>query len=477
MGGDDILENICKKFRTRIKQKKTGFCKKNGFTLVEVIVDIAVVALVAMAVLSGFMAAYRAIEYSKAKISAVALANEKMEIIRNMPYDDLATQNGAIYPPGDILDEEMVVRKNFNFTVHTTIRYVDDPYDGDALGEVPEKPVDIYPYDYKKARIEVFLEGRSIALSDISTDISASAAETPTNTGIFYLCIIDAVNNPVSAGDVLITNDEVDPPVNIVAVTDANGCILVPGLPPDSHNNYHIEVTKDGYSTDMTYPRTPQNPNQIQPDIDIIAQQVTRLTLAIDKVSTLIINTLDLTGAPIPSLSLHIESSKEIYFNPSTYKYSEDHSTDLNGYLELAGMEWDDYKITMNSDGFYIISSSPVLPVHLNPDSTQIVNLYVSIDSSSPRIYGIAPVSGVIPDITTVDISGENFDDLPIVKLVNPLTAQEITGTNIDVDSQGEEIIVDFDLSLATAGLYDVYVENPGGSYARQEDGFTVESR
>ena len=64
-----------------------------------------------------FAAGYSAMGLAKAKISAVALANEKMEDIRNMTYDELATEHGIIYPGGNILDDETIVRKNINFNV------------------------------------------------------------------------------------------------------------------------------------------------------------------------------------------------------------------------------------------------------------------------------------------------------------------------------------------------------------------------
>jgi prepilin-type N-terminal cleavage/methylation domain-containing protein len=448
-----------------LRSKK--FNRKKGFTLIEILVDLMIITFVATAVIAAFMAGYNALSLSKAKVAAVALANEKMEILRNMPYDDLATENGAIYPPGELLDNEEVVRKNIRFNVHMTINYVDDPYDGDALGSIPGKPVDVYPYDYKKARIEVYKIGREPVLADISTNISAKAAETPSDTGILYLCVIDANNLPVTEATVTIENTEVSPPVNMELETDDSGCVMVPALPPDEHNHYHLVVTKDGYSTDMTYPRTPQNPNQLQPDVNISVQQVTRVTLAIDKVSTMQINTVDLTGAPVGNLSLHIEDSKEIQFNPTVYKYSQDHNCDAFGQLTLADMEWGDYKISINTDGYYLSSAYPVLPVHLNPDSTLSVTVFVTDSGSAPRITAVAPSQGVITDITSINVVGENFDNDATIKLVNPGSGAEIAGTNIEVHAH-QEIIADFDLSTGSLGFWDLVITNPGGEYSRQ---------
>lgn len=439
-------------------------------------VDFVIIALVATAVLSAFMAGYNIIGLSKTKIASVALGNEKMENIRNMTYDQLATQTGPIYPPGNIPDTENVQRKNMNFQVVTDIRYVDDPYDGNAQGTIPGKPRDLYPYDYKKVTITVYKVGRTVPLTVLSTNVSSKAAETPTSTGILYLCIIDSNGQPVAQAKVKVINDDLTPPVYIETTTDDSGCIMIPALPPDQHNHYHIEVTKDGYSTDMTYPRTAQNPNALHPDVDILIQEVTNVTLVIDKVSILRIRTVDVNGTVVPNLTLHIEGSKEIYFNPSTYKYVQDVNCDANGFVELTDMEWDDYKISVASAGWYFSSSSPPLPAHLAPDSTLEVTLRVTNSATAPRIYTVIPSQGVKPDLTSITVTGTNFDNSVTMKIVNPVTGVEIVGTDVAVQAH-REIIADFDLGQSTTGLWDVVVTNPNQEFSRQVGGFEVITR
>jgi type II secretory pathway pseudopilin PulG len=438
---------------------------------VEILVDFVVIAIVATAIVSAFAAAQKSVQLSKTKISAVALANEKMEDIRNQSYDSLATAHGTIYPPGQILDDETVTEDNIKYNVHTVISYVDDPFDGNFAGTIAGKPKDIYPYDYKKAEITIYKVGRVDPLAVLTTNISAKAAETPTNTGILYFCVINSVNQPVPDTIVTLQNTTMNPPVDMQFTTDSSGCTMVPGLPPDSHNDYHAVVSKDGYSTDMTYPRTSQNPNELQPDIDIMAQQVTNLTLAIDKVSTLKVHTVDLTGVAIPNINLHIDGTKEKYFNPVTYKYSQDQQTDGSGNLVLSKMEWDDYKFELLSAGKYISTISPVQPVNLDPDSSLDVTLYLTISSSAPRIQSVTPAQGVKGDVATVTIAGVNFAANPIVKLKN--ATKEIIGTNISV-KQGKTIDVDFNLASGDTGIYDIYIENPGGEFANQPGVFSI---
>jgi len=110
---------------------------KAGFTLIEVMIDILVVAMVSAAVLAAYSASFKSMELARAKITSVALANEKMEELRNLPYDSLATETGAIYPPGDVLDNEELVRHGIRFNVHIVINYIDDSYDGNVDGTIP----------------------------------------------------------------------------------------------------------------------------------------------------------------------------------------------------------------------------------------------------------------------------------------------------------------------------------------------------
>lgn len=445
--------------------------QKKGFTLVEIVVDIAIVTLVATAVLSAYSAGFKSMELARAKLAAVALANEKMEEIRNLPYDELATVAGPIYPPGEILDNETVDRKGIQFNVHIVISYVDDPFDGDVLGSIPGKPQDLYPYDYKKVEITTSKIERSGYLARLSSNVSAKAAETPSNSGIIRLCIADETGVPVPEANITITNPDVTPPVNISAVTGNDGCIMVPNLPPDQQNNYHLTATKDGFSTDMTYPRTPQNPNALQPDVDVSLQQVTNQTLYIDRLSTMAIDFVNETGAPIPNISFHLEGSKEMYFNPSTFKYSSDLTADANGHIELTNMEYDDYKITI--PGWIVVSTSPYQPVGLHANTTLPVKIVAAQNLNWPVIYNCEPRAAQSGETARLTVTGNNFADGLGIKLING--TNEIAGTNIDL-TQDDTIDADFDLSGAEAGLWDILITNPGGETVRQEKGIEIQN-
>lgn len=435
-------------------------------------IDISVIALVATGVLSAYSASFKAMELAKAKTASVALANEKMEEIHNMPYDSLATEHGLIYPPGAIKDNEEFVRRGVRFNVHTIISYIDDPYDGNADGSIAGKPKDLYPYDYKKVEIVVSKVGRTGHLAQLTTNIAAKAAETPSNTGIIKLCVVDSTGAPLSGVTLTVQNSEVDPAVDISGESGTDGCIMIPNLPPDNQNSYHLTATKDGYSTDMTYPRTSQNPNEECQDVDVLVQDVTNKTLVIDKLSTMEINFVDSSGNPLPNVNFHMDDSKEIYFNPTTYKYSEDLTTDANGYLRLTNMSFGDYKITTGSGT--IAATSPYQPVGLKADVNLTVQVMMASSPTQPIILSANPPSGKINDIVYMTILGNNFDSLIGVKLVNQLGA-EVVGSNVTVTGD-DTIEVEFNTQGAAIGFWDIMVTNPGGESTKQLNGIEIKN-
>lgn len=439
--------------------------------------------------MTAYFAAYKSINLAKAKTAAVSLVNEKMETVRNMPYDDLGTAGG--WPSGNIPVKEEVEKNGIHFDIYTIISYVDDKYDGVAVPSAypgENLGLDTSPYDYKEAVIYVTRHTKNGKIAKLTTLISAKAAETPSNSGILYLCIIDSLGNPVPDADITISNDSLDPPFTPITnlKTGLNGCVMVPMLPPEEHNNYHITVTKNGFSTDLTFPRTAQNPNALQPDINILVQKVTDLTLTIDLMSTLNIHFVDPNGTPVPDISFNIEGSKRAYFNPDTYKCSlgiaeiiptspclTTYQADSNGSISIPNLEFDDYKIINISAGHYLISTTPMQAIQLSANATLEVTAVLSTSATNPSIYDFTPTSGTVGDAISVNLTGGNINNGATIKLINPGSGAEIAGANIDV-SPHNQIIADFNLQGAAAGLWNLVLTNPDGESVTQTNGFEI---
>ncbi|MEJ0001642.1 MAG: prepilin-type N-terminal cleavage/methylation domain-containing protein [bacterium] len=123
--------------------------RNTGFTLIETIVGTAVFVVVALSAYKAFGVLMDAVSSARAKIAATSVANEKFEIIRNLPYDDVGIVNGI--PDGKLAHTETVTRDNYSFNLTTTVRNQDDSFDGTIGGS----PSDTSPADYKLAELDI----------------------------------------------------------------------------------------------------------------------------------------------------------------------------------------------------------------------------------------------------------------------------------------------------------------------------------
>jgi len=83
--------------------------KDGGFTLVELVFGAVIMALMVGSIGQLYISNLNTVVLGKARAIGVALVNEKMETLRDLPYDSVATQHGVIYPPGNVLDDETTI--------------------------------------------------------------------------------------------------------------------------------------------------------------------------------------------------------------------------------------------------------------------------------------------------------------------------------------------------------------------------------
>lgn len=450
---------------------------EGGFTLVEVVFGAVILAFMALAIGGLFLDNLHTVVLGKSRAIGLALANEKVEHLRDLPYDSLATQNGTIYPPGNLLDDETIVRNNYKFLVHTDISYVDDPYDGYiscpcGSGPAAGKPKDLYPYDYKKAQITVKLVSSGQKVASLTTDVAGKAAETSSNTGILSVTVLNASGQPVPNANVTIVNTNPNPDVNISTTTDNNGLVIIPKLPPDSANRYLVTASLPGYSTDGTIPDPAGTQVAVKLNPNVLAQQITALTLAIDQVSTLYLHVTDTNGNPMPNFAVTTTGAKKIKTNPDVFKYSQAASTNSTGDITLSGMEWDGYSFSLPG-GYYLVTSSPYSPVALNPNSTTSVDLVVTTSGGYPTIKSVAPVSGATgASSVSIVATGTNLSNGTTLKL--RMSGQtDISATGCTSSLGNTKLTCTLSLAGATTGLWDIVIGNSGNN-ATQVRGFNV---
>jgi len=276
---------------------------KNGFSLIEIVIGIALFLIIALGVYGAFRLSVKVVHQSKARITAIMLANERIEEVRNLPYNDIGTVGGI--PSGDIPQTENVVKNGVVFTVKTTISYVDDPFDGTA-------PDDSVPNDYKRVKVKVFwsglFEGEVVSI----TDVAPKGLESTVGGGNLLVSVFDALGNPISQADIHIANNNVDPQIDVVYQSNDNGQYLVAGA-PTSTESYEITVSKSGYSTDRTYGKD-EVVNPLNPHATVLEGQLTQISFSIDKLSKFSIDTLSCWGSDDFSDSF-LDTSKVSYFD------------------------------------------------------------------------------------------------------------------------------------------------------------------
>ena len=445
---------------------------QGGFTLIETILGLTVMVIMITAISQLFVDNLRVLTLSKARNIAIALANEQIEYLRDLPYDNVKTQYGAIYPPGLIPDSQTVVRGGYTFTEVTEVSYVDDPYDGNAAGTIVGKPKDLNPGDYKKAQVSIYLKSSGQLVARLTSDVAAKAAETASNTGVISVKVIDASGNPIPNANVHIYNPSPTPDVDIQTTTDNLGFVVIPNLPLDSTNNYQITVTLAGYSTDMTIADPPGTQTAVELNPNVLLQQVTSITLTIDRTSTLNVHVVNTAGSVLASLPVTITGAKQIELNPTVYKYSATTTTDASGNIALPGLECDSYSYAVPS-GYYLVSVQPYAPGTLSPNTSQTVNLVVSTSSNYPAIATASPTkasTGSNP--TSIKLTGTNFNGSSTVVLKQ--TGQtDITATS--VVPSGSNTILSFNVNLtgAATGSWDIVVTTSSGTVT-QTGGFSV---
>ncbi len=249
-----------------------------GATLIDTLISTALMLVVFVGIAAAFRLSIEVVTNNKARAGAIALANERMEYIRSLPYDDVATVGGI--PAGAIPATEDVDLNGITYARRTIVIYGDDPKDG--LGALDENDI---LTDYKQAKVEVSWNlkrgQRKITLVSRVSPIGLEAAGPG---GVLDLAIVSATAQPVTGALVRIVNATLVPTVDISLFSDDEGKVTVIGAPPGA--GYEIVVSRSGYTTIQTYAATAQNTNPTPGHLTIADGQTTSVTLITDLVAT-----------------------------------------------------------------------------------------------------------------------------------------------------------------------------------------------
>ncbi|MFA6077195.1 MAG: prepilin-type N-terminal cleavage/methylation domain-containing protein [Candidatus Paceibacterota bacterium] len=376
-----------------------------GFTLIETLVGSAIFLVLALSAYKAFGVLMEAVTASRAKLAATALANERFEIIRNLPYDDVGIVAGL--PVGKIQRTEIILRDGYSFTLETTIRSADDPFDG-MIGETPN---DISPADYKLADLNIVCSNCKIfSPLKFTTLVAPHALETASVNGALFIRVFDANGISIPNASVHIVNTQTNPDTIIDETTDNTGWVKIIDAPTGA-NAYNISATKAGYTEDQTYPPGGlAGPTPANPDANVAQQQVTQTSLSIDRLSLLTVGTVNSSCATLPNIGFSLTGTKEI--GPGILKYpTQNFTTNSVGSHQIANVGWDTYSALLTSASYDLAGTTPLPSFAINPNESRTLQLVAVPHVNRALLVSVKDSSDVAIDGASVRLESGGFDE------------------------------------------------------------------
>jgi len=255
-----------------------------GFSLVEILIVSAIMLVVFGGLLISFRYSLELISHSRAKLTALTLANDGMEYIRSLSYNAVGTVSGI--PSGLIPQVSTTSLNGIVFTKRVLVEYIDD--DGDGLGPADSNGITT---DYKQAKVtlEWTLRGVTKEVFLVSNIIPRSI-ETDVNGGTVRVNVFNDSSVPLPGADVRLVNTSLIPNIDVTRSSDAQGVALFGGAPTGS--NYEVFVSAPGYSKDQTFKATTTLANPVRLPISVVESSVSTLNMFIDVLSNVNVTTL-----------------------------------------------------------------------------------------------------------------------------------------------------------------------------------------
>lgn len=429
--------------------------RNSGFTLIEMLIASSLFVVIGTSTYFAFQNVLEAISRSQVRSDAISLIKGEVETVRNMPYTDVGILGG--FPAGKLSASKELSFESNIFVLTTTVRNIDDPFDGVAGGT----PNDTAPADYKIVEYEIACTTCGVFVPiTMTTTVSAKGLESASTNGSLFINVFDASGTPVPGANVQVINTKLTPSITINDVTNNSGVLQLVDIPP-SIKGYEITVTKAGYSTDKTYNLDlPGNPNPLQPHATVATQQVTSISFFIDRTGTIDVTARDAQCAPIAGLGFALSGSKLIGINPDIIKYGPvNFTTDSAGKKIITGLEWDSYNIA-SVGSLEFTGTVPFVPFTLNPASTIDVSLLFEPKVAKSLLVHVVDDGGVSVDHATVRLVKTGAYDQTLYTSRRTIGQTEWGGANYAEQSGG----VKYDNPTT-----ELQVQAPGGGATSTE--------
>jgi type II secretory pathway pseudopilin PulG len=419
-----------------------------GFTLIEALVSLGVLLVFTSGVYGGIQLVSQVVYQSRLRIVQSAILSEQIEFIRNLSFFDVGIVNGS--PAGVLTRTVTTTRNGIDFVITRTVRNIDDPFDGtiDAAPVVPPNGmvfvchngstlminvhglaghlghgdtqgpcdgdpeagnIDYAPADYKFVEVSIICTNcRQRTPLSLNTLVGPKFLEGNPEHGALFVQVIDASGRPVPGATVHITSTSTNPVYNFEDTTGSDGMLRIVDLAA-GQNAYHIVVSKDGYTTDMT---TTSVANPIKPPASVVSQSVTSRTFTIDRVSTMQVQVMNIQCIPMNTIGVAISGQRVISMNPDIYMVDRVVMTNTSGSTVQSNLPWDNY--TIIPIGYDLIGSIPMLPLIVSPGETRNLQLLVGPNTAQSLLVHVQdaasgdPISGAIVELSR----GQNIQSI-----------------------------------------------------------------
>lgn len=376
-----------------------------GATLIEVILGVGLVFMLFGGLFLFYQSVVDVLSNTDLRAVGTSILSKEMEIIRNLPFDQVGTQGGI---PSGVLRQVKITTTTTDrvFSIKTTVRNIDDPFDG-VLGGTPN---DTAPADYKLVELEAICTTCPSFIPLILTaHIAPKNLESSANSGSLFINILNAGGMSVTGASVHVVNTSTTPAIDLTDTTNQNGVLQLVGV-PTSTQSYQISVTKAGYSNDRTYPvGAPGNPNPTIGDLSVLAQTLTTVSFQIDVLSPLTIETKDAFCTWIINQPFSFTGSKLIGTSPDVIKFTTSSQTGPDGKKMYDGIEWDNYLFSY-SGGYDLFGTIPLAPANINPGTASTFSFILKPESPNSLLVTVKDgASGAVVTDASVELTKTGF--------------------------------------------------------------------
>lgn len=445
--------------RKKNKNQSAGWrtkTKKNcGFTLIEALVFLFIFVLITVTFYRVYAVGTRFIIDSKNRLGALSVANEKMEIVRNLKYDSVGTIHGTV--SGSIPESEDVVENTKQYKVETSVIYIDDPLDGLEYADT------VWFEDYKQVTIVVSWNGgtggqESVQL--VSRFVPPGLEVKHTGDGILVINVFSdqpgGTGIPNSTVHVANSDTGLD---NTYHTDDTGNITLMGDKIRDSIQKYQISLSKEGYENVSTMPPYPQTPlyNPVDVHASVVTGSVNVANIVQNRLAQLKVDTVNFLDNPIPSIDFHLTGGRKLGTlavepNNPIYNMDADGKTNAGGEKDFGQVSPGQYAFTLLPSviSYALIDTDPVSPFSIFSDQDLALKVKLADkNATSLLVKTVRDDGGSLVPVPGATIELKNASGYDVTQTASA------TGTAFFPTTSDTFQADNYDLKITAAGFSD----------------------